>query len=64
MRHVVKKEVPEAEMQKFLEGQRTSFDGLRYTVPVKLKGLVWNKPVAYVEYTTSAPPKYFIVTDL
>lgn len=65
MRHCVKKEVNKLEFDLFLkeQGESVVFDGMRYTVPVKMRGITWNKPIAYLG-GTEHDRKYFIVTDL
>lgn len=55
-------EVPEAEFQDFIDKHPhapLAFDGMRYTYPVKLKGVVWNKPVAYKDHDG----KFYKLTD-
>jgi len=57
-----KREVTADELKKHVESHPRaplSFDGMRYTHPVKMKGLIWNKPVGSFENG-----KHFIIEDL
>jgi len=57
-----RREVSEDELKKHLESHPRApleFDGMRYTHPVKMKGLIWNKPVA-----ASHDGKHYIIEDI
>lgn len=61
MRLVSKREVTEAEFEAYLVGHANAplvFDGFRYTTPVKMNGLTWNKPVA-----AKADGKFILIED-
>ena len=46
-RIVTHAEITKAELDALVAKSGATFDGLRYTVPVKLRGGTWKKPVAF-----------------
>jgi hypothetical protein len=54
-----KKEVTKEEMEQFLQqNPGLRFDGMRYTLPIEMRGGTWNKPVAAI-----VEGKYFLLHD-
>ena len=54
-----KEEITKEEMEQFLtQNPNLRFDGMRYTLPVEMRGGTWNKPVAAV-----VEGKYFLLHD-
>lgn len=60
MRDCTKREVSQPVFEQYVKDhpQELRFDGLRYTHPVKLNGLTWNKPVAYKQ-----DGKFYVIED-
>jgi hypothetical protein len=47
IRAITKTEVTPEQFEEFLAKKpHVKFDGVRYTEPVQMRGLIWNKPVA------------------
>ena len=62
MRTVTKRPVSRDELDQFVREHvpALTFDGMRYTHPVKMNGCMWNRPVAYVD----ADGKCFVIEDV
>ena len=49
-RATTKTEISKQDLEEFVKARpHLKFDGLRYTEPVKIRGLTWNRPVAFSE---------------
>ena len=61
MRSVRKHEVTDGQLQDFLKTRPDlQFDGMRYWEPVKMKGLVWRRTLAYTDPATKT---HYLVED-
>ena len=51
MRTVNKREVTKLELEQFVAQHQPAltFDGMRYTHPVRMNGLTWLRTVAYID---------------